>query len=947
MPPKHKKPSAVTSKRHDTGLIPPGKSVNKQRSNPALSGNANGKPTPSNPSIQSSLRSSASTTPPESTHAEHADQVSDDMDRLSRNNGARGGSNAHLKQIGTADKRDGDAEHDIDYADGDNGSNDASTSVLTDTVKTVIGSHRRLDTFAMLLLLLQMPVSAQLIVQLTCVGLLVGNDTNTWLSRWLLLPENWLRLPGGNPSLGTSIISDLAAFGFWLLMPQMLQDLALGMALVVIAMIAGGGVGTRDSWKTAGLGALLVVADHLFRSKERRQLLLHRFQTIISKLRLGESVVTSNDFDFGAAFPDDPDDWFRALGNIFQIFPVWALTILRTMLGVHITTYGLIRAVRGWVETFNDQSGKTDSKGDLELASAPNGIAVLVSQDSTIEGARTVSGDGRPPGPSPAPRDKGVSTVRKRRKQAAFVRAQQPFWAAIANTKLLSFSKESELSQADKVGFESGRKGEDHFGGSSFDQLEQRAWMTDLEETEIGFSAVVDVAGLERDPNVSLPSGKERRGSLGSKYLDVRINSAFWSSVDCKDTPPDDENPERCVVEGQIYGLTPFSSYFLELVSSASHNVIYSATVSTRQSTSSGHTSSTPAQAQESLRPLSPTTTLRTSVSTVEGKIADHKAKSSKAHRTHQTANKGLKQEISELTKSLQSGSGSDERQRQRQLQYSQSLKQTHESQTEIESQLSNLGDNPPKADKHAHKSSKDKHDAAVKRNHGLKVAVDAAKRDSQKAISEARGDNNKLHAKREKAENRLTGLNDRRKAAVEDNNAKRDAKAFNEVQHKRRIDLQRNLERELVERLQSTVTQKDAVHTRVVALQQQLYYDSTHAQQLGNHPPANPHTPENNYNKMAPGLGRPPPGFGFQPAIGTSVGRSRQNSSARNRHDRSSSMLSNVSGLTDDMVPSHHDAQNIPRNGSASSGNQSSPHPKLSPIGTEVGRGSPRNNKK
>lgn len=960
MPSKKPKQSAVSDKRHGTGLIAPGKQVTKQRSITHLSGHANGKSTHLNPTIQSLHLNSAATSQ-HPAHDNNADASSEDMGPLSRSDGERGGyyGQSQNRHNSIQDRRASHADHGItDLTNGDAGIPEAPSASQYDNLQTLVGPHYRWDMLAILLLLLQLPTPVQLLVELAFVFLILGNDATNWISRWLSLSDCWGRVQTSNPSIGTSLVSDAAFFCFYLILPHPFQDLVLDFALAVIAICLGGGTAVRDSWRQSAMCGITVLLSYFLRSAERRQHVIHRVWSFTSRLSFGQSLVPAATLDFGSASPDFARDSFRHLQNWFQFMPTWALTWLRTMLGIHIGTYGLIRAVRRSVERHKEMSGtKADTRLDLELAPAFFSASPFASQDSTVDGARNVSTDGRPPGPPPAAMAKTTSSGRSKRKQATFVRTQQPFWAAIAQVKL-TFDSDLELSQAEHMGFEvGGKKGQHQFRGSGLESLEQGAFITNVEDTEIGFSAVL-TAPAEAHESEQTSSERERRGSLGSKYVDVRIGGAFWGSVDCTDQARSEAHPSKCFVEGKIYGLMPLASYFVEIIATASHTVLYSASISTRPVVNSSRGPTMPTQAQDSLRTLSPTTTLKTSIATMEGKLSDYKAKLNKTRKAHQTASKGLKQEVSELSRSLQS-CGMDERQRQRQLQYQQNIKQAESTTQDLANQLARMGE-IPKRDKQAYEASKKRHKAAADRTQALKKALDAAKRESQKTISEAQSENAKIQTKREKAETRLASINDRRKTTVDENNAKRNARALGDSQHRQRIEYLRSQERADRNRLQSMNTQRDEAEARAGQLAQQFVYNNSYAPTFTSQQSSDPHTPENNYGNMAaPSNRAPPPGLGYMYPIGTPANASQsqhfRQDSTRQRHNRSSSMLSNMSGFTDDATgtsssPSY-DGQYIPRNGSSSSGNTASqpmsPHPKLSPIGTEVGRGSPRQAKK
>lgn len=949
MPNKKSKPHAASNRNHDTGLIAPGKRVVKQRSVQQLARNANGKPTaPTSQTVHADSSLTTSSSPPELLIEDEQQSDSDYMGSFSRSTEERGGNPRHA-QNGSAGSHVNTALSAGEFACSDSTGNEALVPGCEEAVSPLIGNHTRWDVVAMFLLLLQLPAGLQLLVEVPFALMLFGNDTNNWLAR-SLRTETLLRSHGGNPSLATTLLTDVIAMIVWLFFPSNLQGFAVDLALVVVAVCLAGAATTRDSWKNPAICIMAIAVSHFFRAQHRREDFSHYIWVLLSRLSMGGKF-TPLPSRTGPPHERVVRDWVQRSRHLAPVFPDWVISWVQSITGIHIFVYGLSRSVRYYVENQNQK--RSPNKVDLELAHVNGSAGRPSTQDATVDGARNTSTDGRPPGPYPIGRDKQGTSGRRRKKQAAFVRIQQPFWAAVAQAFLFS-TKNSDISQASQSSFEVDRKDRRQSGSTRGQDWEDEVVITSIGESEIGFSAELkpcDDAEVEEQ----LSPDRERRGSLGSKFLEVHINGTKWRSVDCKDEPPNEEHPDTCMVEGKIVGLTPQAIYKVNMVKVGEQSIVYQATITTRPAARSDNNAAGSATPQDSIRPQSPSTALRTSIAAVENNLVEHKAKATKSHKARSAQGRSLKQELSELSEKLQT-CGTDDRQRQRQLQYRQNIKQAEVTTKELSSKLANLGE-VPKADKQAYEESKKKHKAVVDRNAELKKAVEAAKRDSQKATSDAHSENAKLKSKREKAENRLNTLNERRNATADENDARHAAKTQSELRHRDTIEYHRQLQLKQTHQLRVLNQTREDHENGLRVMQQQQYYDSPMATQYGAHYAGNPHTPDSSNASMAQPHRGFLPGLGFQQQSvmpGMPAMHSRQNSVRKGtRRDRSSSMLSTVSGLTDDAIGNQaYEGSSIPRNTSASSGAASShtpnsPRPRLSPIGSEMGRGSPRNNKK
>lgn len=934
MPAKKSRQNGALDRRHDSGLIAPGKKVARQRSSTALNGHANGRPIASSP-----------LSPPHDANREPLSRANSDLAQYEADSPSGShlfghSSQSSLEGTGSRDPQQGlyngtmerhtglgDMANNLhSVTNGSGAREDHSQTLLTDAVTPVIGPHCRLDIFAILLLLLQLPPWLQLLVQGLFSFMTIGNTSASWHSMSMPSLLEWSRSHGGNPSLLVSFIADSGFFCVWALLPWG-KEFVLELAPAVMAISLGGGAASKDSWRHATFCTAVVFFCNIFRDKHHRQRLFNHSWTLMSKLSLSP-LPLPNTLPFLPQHSKDVFSWWHPLLTATEI---------------HIVTQGGLRSIRRYID--NHANHATMSKSDHEPTThnPPN----PVPPDIAIEGQSNGATDGRPPGPSPAAREKTVSSGKRRKKYAMLVRSQQPFWAAIANTKV-NHSGKIESNQAERDRGEAGATDLQHLGDSGCSQnpaqdAMDKVWLTNVEDTEIWFSAVLTAAHGGLDEYEPAPE-EERRGSLEPRVLDVCVNGAYWTSVDLADHLADVSQAEK-LIEGKIFGLTPLTSYYVQIIRSEDHNVIYSTSLSTRSVASFDDQARDVAlQSQDPLRPSSPASTLKKSIVTAESKLADHKNRSNKTRRTHQHAIRSLRQDVSDLKRHLETYVA-DERQKNRKLQFQKNIEHHDEAATTLAHELANLGD-IPQADHDAFEASKARHFAASKRVNNLKQTLEASKRDAARAYQAAHADNAKVRGRREKSEGRLTSLNERHKGTVEEIELKRNAKALHEFT----IDQQRRQEHDLVLSLTTSINQRQDWESKIVELQQQrqYYYDNPFVPQYGQ--PGSPHTPENSYATVNT---RGTPVLGYQSTMNNSNPHSRQSSGrTRTPRGRSSSMLSNISGFTDDEAsdPAYDDGSAVPRNGSGSSGGTSSqrdptspPAPRLSPIGTEIARGSPR----
>ena len=433
---------------------------------------------------------------------------------------------------------------------------------------TIIKTCPLQDVITILIVLLQLPPAF-----ITAVNLLyalltfIPSSTNASLSSLPSLNDMFLG-SGGTPSIYAIVGADLVMLLLWSLLWPSAQFFALDLTQAVIAISLGGAAAGRGGTLGTMVWCLVVISFmHVFRLKPK-----HNSPTSSWLGLIRGDVWSANEQSSTGNVPTLPQ----------------SPSSIRSGLAIHILAQGLVRIIRRWL--FRREASQTlppRKKNDPEAAhsvSTPRSSSAMADSNPDIgSGAST---DGRHPGPSPAAREgkeKSLS-ARKKKRQATHVRSQQPFWAALASTKV-SVLKEMEQTQATLDALEADAKDANHVGNANFLMGEDRIWISEVGATEVSFGACLmgrDRA-QEQDGN---HTPNHAAGIDRSKPFYVRINGADWSSTRIREIRPDiaeDQLPEGGMWVGEIFGLTAVQNYYCEFVQVIDDVVIYSTSLITQQ----------------------------------------------------------------------------------------------------------------------------------------------------------------------------------------------------------------------------------------------------------------------------------------------------------------------------------------------------------------------------
>ncbi|KAI5290285.1 hypothetical protein KEM54_001971 [Ascosphaera aggregata] len=319
---------------------------------------------------------------------------------------------------------------------------------------TILKSCPMYDTIAILIFLLQLPPIVLTLVHFLFASLTfmppAGISTSALTSNFDIFQG-----PAGTPSLSTMIAMDAFCLLIWgLFMWTWAQNFAIDLAQVQVAITLGGG----SSEKNGGVNTLCVLVVlflHILRSQGIQDFVVNRL--------LSAKVVSAEMIAKIASMI--PEDVRRELGNREPPQPP---TWIRSLLAVHILAQaGTAMARRSMAKNRSPAPSKHGKRGgvgsttagggnglgniDTEAAAGSTSHVDLSSFDSTPGATSSTyfasTQDSAPTtsishhnvtNTPPAIKEtrERISSAKKRRRQANQVRSRQPFWAALASTKV-------------------------------------------------------------------------------------------------------------------------------------------------------------------------------------------------------------------------------------------------------------------------------------------------------------------------------------------------------------------------------------------------------------------------------------------------------------------------------------------------------------------------------
>ncbi|KAJ5597471.1 hypothetical protein N7537_007555 [Penicillium hordei] len=816
------------SNRQENGLVGPGKKVTKQKSSGHLNGNSgNGSATGPGASAHfdlSSVRSTSDTavTSPTVSGKGGDSTKADGNVRGMLNGHSKGGEMAAAQENGDVAQNGGIAGHASRNGTSKRSGSNASINPLQ-LASTILKSCPMYDTIAILIFLLQLPPMVLTLVQFLFASLTFMPPSGAAAGS---LSSNFdiFQGPAGTPSLGTMIAMDGFCILLWgLFMWTWAQNFAIDLAHVQVAITLGGG----GSGKNGGVNALcvgIVLLLHLVRSKGIQDFVLGH---LVSAKLLSPDLLSQ----YSHLLPAE----FRR--SEAQTSPSW----LRSLLAVHILAQaGTAMARRSMAKNRSPTPLRTGKRGDTEASAGSQGQA-----DSALESAASVSSSFvGPDGQLKDGKDRFTS-AKKRRRQANQVRSRQPFWAALASTKVTVMREYEHSRAASKTARNLTMTEEDLQGVSLDDGL---IWITDMDSSSIKFAA----GEFTDDPAVS---GSFEAGRLGGDMepFYVCVNGALWATASiCRVS--DAKGPSVVQWRGEIAGLAPNCAYTCAFVRSDTDEEICAMSVKTPTTTDTEQViSAVSTPPQPTYRPSSPTTTLKNSISNAESKLNEKRNRLKKTKNDHKAVITKIRKELENFNTRLHSG-GDENRQKQRSLQLERNIRQTEEATAVLEVQLDNM-ENIPEEEMEEWSAHKADFEREVELFNSTKEEVTAARAAAAQQVAALELELTQAIQKRERLQGRRTrvneqyeriisanaqGLNERERRAAEQFAREQDQSKMETNFHEQFASISQSVQ-DFQLRTSQLWQQASAIEQSIQQQQQQMLLESGPLTPEGNLPGTNP----------------------------------------------------------------------------------------------------------
>lgn len=853
--------------RHESGLVGPGRRVQKQKSN----GHLKSLPTPSPPALPTASNG----------HARHPDpavarEVA--MEGLGRSSPglyseeSSSDSFSNLPAASASLLQENHRRIDVNAAKNPAVHRDAGPLNL---VLTVLQSCPLYDTIAILIVLLQIPPTFLSIVHLLFATLTFvppSFATGSGLNITDMF-EGTL----GTPSVATIVVVDLLVLLVWLFLWAPLQDIALDLAQTVIALTLGGGTSGREAGMKNVLVCFSIIgASHFVRNTNSEDTSL---RSILSSSTHGL---------LGSPGPDDPLELSRSSKKSAH---GW----IRSILAIHILTQGVVRYIRDWYV-------RRESRDTTVLIGDP-------------EAAKGSSDANDTPNPQITENDNSnslpmnnhlIPSSKKKRKQSAQVRIRQPLWAALASTKIVMV-KEYETSHAAAESAGTNATDINNLGNAPFSTEPDRIWITSVGFDEVHFATSFFPAHTPM--TCEDPSGVDT-----SKPFFVRVNNTMWQPTRVNAAPECDKTVGQEICwSGEIFGLAPLSNYRCDFVSTVDGDVLFSTSVRTLPPPADVTAVGIAPNAHVSGRPGSPTSTLRASIASSEVKLAEERNRQKRERKEQRAKQNSARRELEKLNGTISSSGGNDDRLRQKIHQSQLHMKQAEDAFVALDAQIDALecapadDDSEYKSSKAAYQSQRDEH---KKQRSSFLTAKQAAEEETQALTSEIAS----LQQKRERMEARIVKLNGEHDRITDANARGLDEAQRKAAERQRRTAERMNMEMMLTERLQAINSQIDAISmplqelATVVQTMQLQEMEMYQAAQSGSPTTSIPTLSYGVSDMSEPSVTAPPSNYPWNPTPTTSLyapamygGGLSNTPSLRDayKRGRSSSMHSNISGFT------------------------------------------------
>ncbi|PQE19038.1 ubiquitination network signaling protein [Rutstroemia sp. NJR-2017a WRK4] len=751
---RHQGAANVRDTRHDNGLVGPGKRVQRQKSNGHINGHANASDAiPSTPS--------PATPPPTNGHARvpgHADNTSEhkmagDLVRRTSVSGHSDCSSDAYNVPTVVFPQEHHRHINVNSA--------KNPSVHRDSgpwhyVRTVLTSCPISDTIAILIVLLQIPPTFLSIIQLLFATLTFvppSITANSALS-FTDIFEGTL----GTPSLATIMVVDVFFLSIWLFLWSPLQDFVLQFAQSVIALTLGGGI----SGKEAGMKNVFLCFGYISLS--------HYYQNGNIKSAGLRAVLSSPRGLLGTSDSDDPLEPISSHST--RKGPQgW----IKSVLAIHILTQGVVRYIRDWYVRREKRDHSSSNIGDPEAAKG--------SADGNNDSSTTSSQAHDTESTSSLHANHTAITSRKRRKQSAQVRIQQPLWAALASTKIVMV-KEYETSHAAAESAGTNATDASNLGNAPFSTEADRVWITHVGSDEVSFST-------SHFPNHNIPEDdQEGRKDSETGGVDkrcpfyVKVNQTHWQPTKVKAiVDPSLPAGQNICWSGEIFGLAPLNNYECEFVSTVDNTVIFSTSVRTLPPSDTATAATlTPLPPQVSGRPGSPSTTIKASIASSEAKLVEERNRQKRERKEQRTKLTAIRKDIERLNSSIASSGGNDDRLRQKVQQVKLHMKQAEDAIETLTNEIEAVDKLPSISNDSSYMSAKAAYRKQKELHEKAKSEFNQFKASAEQSIASLTAELTTIVGKCERMQARSTKLSEQQERIAEAN-----AKGLDEQQRRER----------------------------------------------------------------------------------------------------------------------------------------------------------------
>lgn len=427
---------------------------------------------------------------------------------------------------------------------------------------------------------------------------------------------------------------------------------------------------------------------------------------------------------------------------------------------------------------------------------------------------------------------------------------------------------------------------------------DHHAWISGIHESEIDF-VLAPSSQASGSTTESLPNGHSHSVSTldeGDKII-VRVNSANWSSTSLSKS---ESTSAGNVYNGKIFGLAGSSSYLVEILTSSGDQTLCQSSLVTRPVQGSLSSGVLPSQPQPTLRPDSPTTTLKNSIKAAEAQLTEVRARSKKFRKDHRNVIGNLERDVS-ISESRVSGAGNDARQRQRAIQHEQSIAKAERDMKTYADEIEELGPVPTE-DIHAHDEAKKQFEDAKSHNAKAKAELGDFKTECDRQVGVQVAENSKQVQKRERLQKKLQEFGSQMEALAAENAKSQQELDMRNWQRNTKVNERNRMEQQYLGQINQLEQQRQMYEALSGQVERKIgELDNSPAPAYASHYSSvlDGHFSASGFGQRSANLGLG--GYGLNGPSG--MLDSRRGSLYRKNRERKSSMLSDASGFTDDAL--------------------------------------------